>query len=67
MKKAKPEVFLDHYLSTIGLWRKPIPRDGLSLFRAVSEQVHVESIHQTEFVIIIVLHVLKKYREIDII
>jgi len=41
MKKAKPEVFLDHYLSSIGLWRKPIARDGHSLFRAVSEQVSV--------------------------
>lgn len=38
-KQPKPEVFLDNYLTSIGLWRKPLPRDGLSLFRAVSEQV----------------------------
>lgn len=38
-KQTKSAVFLDHYLSTLGLWRKPVARDGLSLFRAVSEQV----------------------------
>ena len=39
MKQPKPGALLDQYLETIGLKRKPIPRDGLCLFRAVSEQV----------------------------
>lgn len=30
---------MDKYLSTLGLWRKPIARDGFCLFRATSEQV----------------------------
>jgi hypothetical protein len=37
--KRQAETFLDNFLSSIGLWRKPVARDGLSLFRAVSEQV----------------------------
>ncbi|XP_052283350.1 OTU domain-containing protein 4-like isoform X2 [Dreissena polymorpha] len=44
-KQTKPEVFLDHYLGTIGLWRKPIARDGLSLFRAVSEQLFMTQVY----------------------
>lgn len=54
-KQAKPEVFLDHYLSTLGLWRKPVARDGLSLFRAVSEQVCLiaferKSVYRTDLI-----------------
>lgn len=30
---------MDEYLASIGRKRKPIPKDGSSLFRAVSEQV----------------------------
>ena len=40
-KQSKQELFLDHYLSTLNLWRKPIAKDGFCLFRAVSEQVCV--------------------------
>ncbi|XP_053398650.1 OTU domain-containing protein 4-like isoform X2 [Mercenaria mercenaria] len=46
-KQTKPEVFLDHYLSTLGLWRKPVARDGLSLFRAVSEQLFMTQTFHT--------------------
>ena len=38
-KQSKQELFLDHYLSTLNLWRKPTAKDGFCLFRAVSEQV----------------------------
>ena len=31
---------LDEVLSTKNLWRKPMPKDGSCLFRAVSEQVY---------------------------
>ena len=30
---------MEEYLATLGLWRKPIAKDGSCLFRAVSEQV----------------------------
>jgi len=30
---------MDDYLRSIGQQRKPIPKDGSSLFRSVSEQV----------------------------
>ncbi|XP_052794933.1 OTU domain-containing protein 4-like isoform X2 [Mya arenaria] len=46
-KQTKPEVFLDDYLNSIGLWRKQLPRDGLSLFRAVSEQLFMTQFYHT--------------------
>ena len=33
---------MDEYLASIGQKRKPIPKDGSSLFRAVSEQVNIK-------------------------
>ena len=31
---------MEENLATLGLWRKPIAKDGSCLFRAVSEQVN---------------------------
>ncbi|XP_060569274.1 uncharacterized protein LOC132727724 isoform X2 [Ruditapes philippinarum] len=45
--KRQAETFLDNYLSSIGLWRKPVARDGLSLFRAVSEQLFMTQTFHT--------------------
>ena len=33
------ETGMDEYLHSLGLWRKMIPKDGRSLYRAVAEQV----------------------------
>ena len=30
---------MDEYLQSMGLWRKNLPKDGASLYRAVAEQV----------------------------
>jgi hypothetical protein len=38
-KNQRSSSAMDKYLSTLGLWRKPIARDGFCLFRATSEQV----------------------------
>lgn len=42
--QVKPEAAMDNFLAVLGLWRKPVARDGFCLFRAVSEQVkyHVQ-------------------------
>ncbi|KAL5011268.1 hypothetical protein ScPMuIL_009819 [Solemya velum] len=50
-KQAKTEVFMDSYLTSLGLWRKPVAKDGFCLFRAVSEQLfntqtHYQHIYQ---------------------
>lgn len=39
MRTKRTEADMDEFLMKLGLWRKPIARDGYSLFRAVSEQV----------------------------
>jgi hypothetical protein len=39
MKNQRSSSAMDKYLSNLGLWRKPIARDGFCLFRATSEQV----------------------------
>ncbi|CAC5360438.1 unnamed protein product [Mytilus coruscus] len=36
---------MDSYLSSLGLWRKPVARDGFCLFRATSEQVYMTQAH----------------------
>ncbi|KAI0216261.1 OTU domain-containing protein 4 [Lamellibrachia satsuma] len=37
---------MEEYLATLGLWRKPIAKDGSCLFRAVSEQLfHTQVFH----------------------
>ena len=35
---------MEENLATLGLWRKPIAKDGSCLFRAVSEQVNDNSL-----------------------
>ncbi|CAI9738523.1 Hypothetical predicted protein [Octopus vulgaris] len=35
----KPRTEVDLYLDSLGLWRKPIPKDGSCFYRAVSEQL----------------------------
>ena len=35
----KPRTEVDIYLDSLGLWRKPIPKDGSCFYRAVSEQL----------------------------
>ncbi|XP_069129404.1 deubiquitinase otu-like isoform X3 [Argopecten irradians] len=40
MQQVKPEAAMDSFLSVLGLWRKPVARDGCCLFRAVSEQIY---------------------------
>ena len=39
MTKPTKESAIDEYLAAIGLWRKPIAKDGSCIFRAVSERV----------------------------
>ena len=34
------EAAMDQYLQSIGLYRKPVAKDGSCLFRAVAEKVH---------------------------
>lgn len=45
MRTKRTEADMDEFLLKLGLWRKPIARDGYSLFRAVSEQVRFADIN----------------------
>ncbi|XP_021366138.1 protein ovarian tumor locus-like [Mizuhopecten yessoensis] len=46
-QQVKPEAAMDSFLAVLGLWRKPVARDGFCLFRAVSEQVYcTQTFHQ---------------------
>nr|XP_020835488.1 putative bifunctional UDP-N-acetylglucosamine transferase and deubiquitinase ALG13 [Phascolarctos cinereus] len=43
-----PEVTMDEYLSSLGLYRKLTPKDASCLFRAISEQLFCSQVHHLE-------------------
>ncbi|XP_074063525.1 UDP-N-acetylglucosamine transferase subunit ALG13-like isoform X2 [Macrotis lagotis] len=46
--KALPELGMDDYLSSLGLYRKLTPKDASCLFRAISEQLFCSQVHHLE-------------------
>lgn len=42
-KDLKDEALMDCVLNALGLWRKPIAKDGFYLYRAVSEKVNLST------------------------